>query len=262
MLAMPPPFVRLTLAWAWLGVWAATYQALPCLVVLLLALPVIMAIMLGMLESALLRRRALVGMYLEADGGLYRWLRGGLLMVSWQTLKALGFALVLLMAATQWESRGWLILGVDALCLWAGYAWLCRVLAAQVKPPYSAMFARHVLVFLNTLVFAVVIAGAEFYLPHPDYREVSLADAIYYEVSQVEAACDVVGILARGALAGQTLSWWLAESWLSRPELSALAGLGWLLFLAGSTAFMWAYSRLLLGMLVSPERLFGILGGK
>lgn len=253
------PFARLGIAWAGLLFWASSYQALPCFAVLIFVLPVTLAILLGMLESAFLQRRAVAKMYLRHDRVLYRLLRGGKILMSWQTVKAIFFAMLLLMAATQWETAHWILLGFDALAIGFVFALFQGWLSWQVKPGFDALFARHLLVYLNTLVFVIILALVDFNLPHPDYRQVTFATAIFNEVGAVEADCDAVGILARGGVAAQTTGWWLAETWLTRPEIAPLAGLGWLLFLMGSAAFMWAYSRFLLGALISSAELTYLL---
>jgi hypothetical protein len=252
------PLLRLALAWGWLLSWGLTFHRLPCPAVLLFAVPVALAILLGMVESALLRRRALAGMYLRPEGALFRLLRGGVILAGWQALKAILFAILLLMAATQWETTHWAVLGLDALLLAGLFGLVRRRLAGQVRPGFDALFARQLLVYLNTVLFVAVLAWVEFHLPHPDYRQASLAEAVLSAVSQV-TACDAVGILVRGGAASQAAGWWLAQTWLTRPEIAPLAGLGWLLFLAWSATFMWGYSRLLLGALVSPGGLLEML---
>ncbi len=243
----------LAAAWAGLWLWAVTARWLPCVAVLFLAIPIITLILLGMLESALLRRRAWVGMYIQPDSAPYRWLRGGVLMVAWQAVKAVALGLVLLAAALRWEDWTWAILGADVVFLWLAHAALRAWLAGFIRPGYETMIARHVLLFVNTLLFTAVLTGAEFYLPHPDYRNLTVAEAIYHETARVETACSVVGILARSSAASQALSLKLAQSWLTRTMPPALAGVGWLLFLAFSVTFLWGYSRLLLGALTVLE---------
>jgi hypothetical protein len=256
---LPGVGVRLIAGWAWLLLWHLYHKWVPCPVALGLLVPIAFAITLGMAESALLRRRALLNMYLRAESVLFRLFRGGALLIAWQTAKALALAILLFVGSTAWRLETWLVLGLDVLLLAPGYVLLVRLTASQARGGYQAMLARRVLTPINTLGVMVVILAVEFHAPHPDLRGLTLIDALTDRVTQVQTTCQGVGILARAGAAVDTMSWWLAETQLSRVELTAMAPAAWLAFLAASLTFLWAWSRFLLGLLVSPSSLQGVL---
>ena len=139
------------------------------------------------------------------------------------------------------------------------HTWLERRVANHARPGLSGMFVRRVLTPLNTLLFVMLLAAVTYYTPHADMRTLTLNEAMLVEVTEVEARCEGVGVLARAAAAADGANWWLAQSWLGRQDLAPWAPLGWLAFLAMSAAFAWGYSRFLLGTLVDWPRLFGQL---
>ena len=249
-------------AWGWLALWGLYYEQASCILALGFLVPIVFFTMLGMTENALLRRRATLSMYLRRQSGLFRLLRGGVLMLAWQTSKALFFGVLLFIAATAWGGDVWLLLGLDAILLSVVYPIMVRAIASQARPGYQDMLTRRLLTPLNALAALLAILFAEFNGPHPDLRDLTLVQAVQVQVEQVHAACDGVGILARAGVALDTMGWWLAETQLTRPELLAVAPVVWVGFLAASLTFLWAYSRLLLGMLVSPSGLRDLLTRK
>jgi hypothetical protein len=121
------------------------------------------------------------------------------------------------------------------------------------------MLARRLLVPINSGLVLLAVVAVELHAAQPDLRGLTLVEAVEAQVAQAGAACEGIAILARGAAALDALGWWLAETQLARPELVAVAPAAWLAFLAASLGFVWAYSRLLLGMLVSPSAVQGLL---
>jgi len=251
--------LRLIGAWAWLWCWQAFHTEAHCLVVLGMLVPVVFFVSLGLTENALLRRRAILSAYLTTGSGLFRLLRGGVLLVTWQMLKAVLIALILAVAALTWPTSTWQLLAADALLLALLHTWLERRVANHARPGLSGMFVRRILAPINTVVFSLVLAAATFYSPHPDLRILTLSEAMLVEITEVDARCEGVGVLARAAAAADGANWWLAQSWLSHEEIARWASIGWLAFLALSAAFVWGYSRFLLGTLTSWPRLFGLL---
>ncbi len=248
---------RMLLPWGGLLAWSQWHRQLNCLGLLLCLSLVIAVLALDMLEVALLKRRALVGMYLKPESGLYRLLRGGPLMLIWQVGKALILAVILLAEATQWTGWLWLVLGLDALLLAGAYPWYKKRFATQVKAGHAETFARQYLVILNILLLTPLIAGIYFYTPHPDYRELGWRETLLHEASRTQTGCSALAAPAKLMAAKNALGWWLAQTWLQRLQHVGLTALGWLLFLLGSAAFVWAYSRLILGMSLSPPAVLG-----
>lgn len=251
--------LRLIGAWAWLWCWQYLHAEASCAVALGMLVPVVFFVALGLTENALLRRRAILSAYLTTGSGLFRLLRGGILLVIWQLLKAVLIALILAVAVLTWSTSIWQLLAADALLLALLHTWLERSVANHARPGLSGMFVRRILTPLNTLLFVIILAAVTYYTPHADLRALTLNEAMLIEVAEVDAKCEGVGVLARAAAAAEGANWWLAQSWLSRQELAPWAPLGWLAFLAMSAAFVWGYSRFLLGTLVDWSRLFGML---
>jgi hypothetical protein len=245
--------VRLLAIAGWLFLWHLGYGYLPCYAALALLVPIVLFVLLGMLEVGLLRRRAFLNMYLRRDSLFFRLLRGGILLFLWQTLKAVVLGVLLVIGSISWSPETWLVLGADALLLPAAYLLALRATASHARPEFQGMLVRRILTPVNAFAALLVIVAVEFHTPHPDLRDRTLVEAVRERTEQVQTQCEGVGILARGAAAVETASWWLAETQFTRRELLSVAPAAWLAFLGASLTFLWAWSRLLLGTLVSPS---------
>jgi len=219
----------------------------------------VLFLLLGVTETALLRRRAVLSVYLRAESWLFRLLRGGAVLVTWQTIKALALGVLLLIGAVSWRAEIWALLGLDALVLGFLYRAAESALRRHARPGFSGMLSRRLLLRLNAVLILVAVVAVELHTAQPDLRGLGLVEAVEAQVTQVGAACEGVAILARGAAALDALGWWLAETQLTRPELAAVAPAAWLAFLGATLGFVWAYSRLLLGALVSPSAVRDLL---
>jgi hypothetical protein len=250
---------RMLLAWGWLLAWHTWYGSAPCLLALGFLVPMVFFVLLGVTETALLRRRAVLSMYLRPESWLFRLLRGGAVLIAWQTIKALALGVLLLVASVSWEPEVWAVLGLDALLLALLFRAADGLLGPHARPGYAGMLVRRLLVPINSGLLLLAVVVVELHTAQPDLRGISLVEAIEAQVAQAGAACAGVAILARAAAALDALGWWLAETQLTRPELVAVAPAAWLAFLAVSLGFVWAYSRLLLGVLVSPLAVQGLL---
>ena len=213
-------------------------------------------ISLGLLEAAFMRRRAFLNQYLKPEHTYYRLLRGGLLLLIWQMLKALSLSLWLLLALLLLEWQAILLLGVDTLLLALGYQWYQIHFQTFIHGPYILMISRQYLVRLNTVLLTTGLLLLEFFMPHPNYQALAWNEAIQYEVGQIQTQCHFLGLLVRLMVALNVLGWWLAQTWLPQLDYPLLALGGWGLFLFSSLAFVWAYSRLLLSVLITPGSLF------
>jgi len=249
----------MSLAWLWLYTWSLLQAYSPCWVWLVFITPVITIMALGMLESALMRRHALVGMYLKPSGWLYQLVRGGMFMLIWQIIKALGFGLFLFVEMAIWSAWVWGLLLFDVLVLWALFQSITHWLRPYLKPGYAEMFTRHYLVLINTALGACLFAFISFYMPHTNYSELSWQAAADYAVRQVTVECDVLAALARISALKEVTGWWVAQNWLPQVPNSTLAIGGWVLFFLSAAAFFWGFSRFVLGILVAPNQLLAKL---
>lgn len=245
----------MTLPWLWLLLWRQVSSWADCFILFMVMAPVLGVIALDMYAVARLRRRAFLGMYLREDSRLFRLLRGGVWMLAWQVGKALFFSFVLIIEAMHWPLWLWVVLLVDIPFLYIGYIRLSRTITQHVKPHSEHVLARQALVVINTLVMSMTLASVFFFTPHPDYRTLSWRDAAEYEALQVVVGCDALAPAARLSVAKDAVGWWLAETRLSRLRDNWTAAAGWFLFLLSTTLFLWAYSRLILGMLLRPSDL-------
>ncbi|WP_294078524.1 hypothetical protein, partial [Thiolapillus sp.] len=164
--------------------WAMWSDSLPCVGVLLLMLPVLALIVLNMLEVALLRRRALVGMYLEGENWLSRLMCRKAVLFLWQVTKATVLVFILFVEALDWPPWFWLLLMMDIPVLFFTSHRLEQSLQGQVKAGAQGIIARHLLVTVNTLILALLLAGGWMFEPQTDYRDMSWQATAVYAAQQ------------------------------------------------------------------------------
>lgn len=254
--------LRLILAWTWLLGWHLLHRQADCLGLLVATLTPALLITLSMAEHGLLRRRAFLQVYLDQAGLLYRLLRGGFLLVTWQLVKALLLTAVLLVEAVAWGLPLWIILGLDLLLVAGLYRWMARRLGSQVRPVFVTMLTRDYLLKLNAgLLFVTILIGS-FYLPQPDYRDLTLSEAVQFRTEQAQGGCPAFSAVARLTAAKDAAAWWAAQHWLGTLHNPNLSLFGWIAFLAATGLATWAYSRMLLGTLIDPLSLSAQLNAR
>lgn len=257
-----PPLLLTAAAFGWLLAWHYNYPDLECAHAVIWIAPLVAIIALGMLEGALYHRRALLGMYLRERSWLFILLKGGLVLVVWQVIKALFFAALLLIESPGWGPQIWFILGLDALLIVIAHALLRRLFTRHVRSGFDGVLTRQLLVTINTLLLVVAIVYVELHSEQLDYREMGLLNAMRYGAAQVQGDCDAIAAAVRVGEAKRAGGWYLAQRWLGESGDRGVALAGWLLFLLASVGFVWGYSRLLLGILINPLALFDRLASR
>jgi hypothetical protein len=235
--------------------WGNLHESAGCGLLFVLMLPAVALIALNMLETALMRRRALVGMYLQPGSLLSRLLCRKAFLMIWQILKAVVLGFVLFVESTGWSLWVWGLLGLDLLLLYPAYAGLRIWLAGQVKEIRRNIVARRVLVSLNTLVLLMLLVVGQMLMPRTDYSDMSWQEAATLVAEDVQMDCDIMAPLVRLAALRDALT----ERLMVRSMLtagSAWTGLGiWLLYFLWSGLVLWAWSRLLIGALGARDAL-------
>jgi hypothetical protein len=225
----------------------------------LLLAPVAAFMALNMLETALMRRRALAGMYLRPDSFLARLLCRQSLLTAWQLLKAVVLGLLLFLESPRWPSWLWAVLGLDLLLLGVLEPRVRRWLESQVRGERRDILARWLLLSVNTVLLVLVLAVAQLFLPRPDYTGLGWEDAALQAAGTLDMACDSLAPVVRLGAMRDALAEWLIQhlplgGWLS---LSA-----WLVYFVWSGLVFWAWSRLVLGALGAPGALKCIREGR
>ena len=230
--------------------WVMWSDSLPCVGVLLLMLPVLALIVLNMLEVALLRRRALVGMYLEGESWLSRLMCRKAVLFLWQVTKATVLVFILFVEALDWPPWFWLLLLLDIPVLFFTSHRLEQSLQGQVKAGAQGIIARRLLVTVNTLILALLLAGGWMFEPQTDYRDMSWQATAVYAAQQEQLHCELLAPLARTKAVQQALVERLVRQGLEMLTNTWGKLAGWLLFFFWSGLSLWAWSRMLLAPLI------------
>ena len=243
--------------WAWMLAWGRVAGSANCFAAAVFLLGLWIAVTLPAYEWALVRRLGFVAQYLERPGVLARWLSRRLLLFSWQALKSLPVAVVLVMVALSLTAVQWVLLLADAMVLAVLVATLGRMLRGELGAPYVGTFARMWAHRCNALLLWAGLLVLAFYMPHADYRGLPWESAARAAALQVETTCDAIAVLARASAVIEALGWWAAQNFLGDLRGTGELLLSWLLFLASfGVSFLgaWAYSRALTGALSRPWR--------
>ncbi len=235
-----------------LAAWWGLHDKAGCWLPFMLLLPATGFMALNMLETALMRRRALAGMYLRPQSVLARLLCRKSFLAAWQVVKAVVLALLLFMEAPGWPAWLWVVLGLDLLLLPVMYQWLRGWLAGQVRQERRNILARWLLLGLNTGLLVGVLAVAQLFISRADYAGLGWRETAIQSAEKVDTACDYLAPLVRlggmrDALASRLVQALPRQGW---PTLGA-----WLLYFMWSGLVFWAWSRLILGGLGAGQAL-------
>ncbi len=230
--------------------WSLWKDSLPCLLVLVLMFPVLGLIALNMLEVALMRRRALVGMYLCDGSWLSRLLSRKVILMLWQVAKATFFTFVLFLEALDWPVWLWWVLLADAFLMYTVHGWLRVLLQTQVKPGQDGVIARRILVTVNTLLLALLLASGLMFEKQIAYKNMSLQETMLHAAQQERLACDLMSPLVRLQAVQHALTARFVHQGLESVDHAWSRIAGWLLFFFWSGLSLWAWSRMLLGTLI------------
>jgi hypothetical protein len=226
--------------------WHVIGSEFSCVGVFLLLLPILAFIFLNMLETATMRRRAWVRMYLRSDTWLAKLLCRKTLLILWQLVKATLLAFVLLIESRNWAGWLWWVLAADVLLMY----WLTArrpVFVRQIKPGFQAFVGRQWLVVVNTLALLVALSSGQLFVPHTDYALFDWQQTAVHAAAQVNLDCELISPLARAQA--------VQQAWMEKGVHQGLNSLdtrwgqlmGWLVFFFWSGLSLWAWSRMLMG---------------
>ncbi len=219
-------------SWAFIPVWvAATWM-----------------IFISSHEAALLRRSAWLSQYLLEESRYHRLLRGGALLLLWHlalaTLLAL-FMLIKLSLLSPWL-WGVMLLNIPLLALMVST--LDSRVRSHVKPTVRAALVRRLAVPLDAALLVLVYLAVTLALTQPNLIGLSWSEAVTFHLPGSSRQLAVLAFFERAyLLADLTLQWALQNTLGDTDHSGWMALAGWTLLLMTSTAFIWAYVRLLVG---------------
>ena len=202
----------------------------------------------GCLESARLRRATWLGQYLLESSPWHRLLRGGVLMVGWNLLLAIGLGLLMLVKLSLLPAALWAVLLLAMPLL----AWLTvfmhQRLQAHVKPSALAALGRRLLVPVATVALMLGYLLLALALSQPDMIGLPWDRAMAVNLDTEQRALMRFGVLERlYQLLDLTLMWALQNTLGDVETGGLLAILGWSLLLLTTATFLWAWVRVLVG---------------
>jgi hypothetical protein len=239
----------MSLAALGVAVWPRLASRLDCFWSALYIAPFWWLIGASMVESAALRRRAFIHVYLSPGAILARLLHPGVLLVAVQGVKSGVLVLFLLVSALGLSvAQVGLLLG-DVLVLLLLQSLLGRLAGQQVRADIREPLLRHWAHWLNALFLWLALPAAALLSGGGRFAGMDWDQALLTSARQVQAGCDSLALLARLQAATQALPGWLADNLSAGPGVAGQAVLWSLLLLSAGVSFLfaWAYSRLLSG---------------
>lgn len=241
--------------WAGLLAWSRWAPEVGCPLAALVLAPLWALLMRSGSELVLVRRASFIRHYLMPGGRLARWLRRRVLLLGWQSLKALVLALVLLVGVLSLSALQWLVLGLDLLLFLTLVFVTDWLLEGELNPALHEVMVRHWTHRLNALLLWLALTATLYFSPHADYQGMGPAAVVRMSVIGVSLGCDALAVLGRAAAASEGLLWWAAErlfGGLHDPGELLAAWVGFLAAFGVSFLLAWAYSRGLTGILSRP----------
>ena len=228
--------------------WSQSAGHWPCALIALVMLCLIIVLAGGLLETSRMRRQAWLTQYFVEEGRVYRLLRGGVVM----RIVAVGLATVsvtvLLAQAPLWTGWHWVALVGSAICVAAIQQSLEARLRHEVRAEHLAKVVRVISVRTNVVLLAVAIATVSIVTPQPAYQGLTM-EAVLAQV-EPEANCQLAGMAIATATIHQEGWYWILQNFVGGRAVGGSAAVGvWAaLLLVLSTAYAWAFTRLLVGI--------------
>jgi hypothetical protein len=208
-----------------------------------------------MIDASWLHKKAWLGAYLKEGSIIYRIFGGKILLIIWSTIKAAPLSVYLLLELIELEWWLWLFLAIDVAIILVLYPIYAIMIKTQVKDRYADSIARQHIFILNTILGSIILSLVQFYTPHSDYRSLDWQQTIEYAATQNQSECIAFNNLIQLNSIKNALSWRAAQVVLPQIK-SGFIWIAWILFLVSSVAFMWGFSRLMLGVLLEPNNVF------
>lgn len=226
-------------------------RLLPDAAIFAIWLTTTMLIALGHFLRLRIRRRAWLEAYVAPASGLQQWLRGGALAFLLRLLLATALAIVLMIGALRLHGSEELLLLLASLPLIAALRWGAgQGLGRHVAPSYLPEAAWRVALLLTFAILCTGLLAWSWWRPGPDFTAVTLDQAAWYLALQEEASSAVLEQALGLAAALEGVRWWLAQHALPRLQWPLLELLGWLLVLAESAVFVWAWLHCCVGIML------------
>lgn len=199
------------------------------------------------------RRRAWLEAYVAAGSPLRRWLRGGALLLLTRLLLAGGLAAVLFVSILRLHAPVEVVLLLVSLLLLVGLRALAtRTFGRHVSAHYLPESAWRFTLTLTFVALCAALMSLAMWRPGPDFAHATLEQAAWHLAIREEAASPLLLQALSIAAALEGVSWWLAQHALPRLEWPLLQWLAWLLVLAKSALFVWAWLHCCVGTMLLP----------
>ena len=228
--------------------WSQSADQWHCAFVGLIILCLVVVLAGGLLETSRMRRRAWLSQYFLEDGRVYRLLRGGVVMQSLAVVIATVSVTVLFAQAPHWTLWHWVVLIGNAVFLAGIQQYLEARLRKEVRPEHLAKVVRVLSVRVNVILLAVAIVTVSIVMPQTAYQGLPI-EAVLAQV-EPEAKCRLAGMVISTASLHQEGWYWILQNFVGGRAAGGSLAVGvWIVFLLIlSTAYAWAFTRLLLGI--------------
>lgn len=247
------------LAWGLLLAWHLAADRVDCPVA-----AAVIALAAGLMalsgaETAFYRRHAFLSHYLIHRGVLFRFLGRRSLIIIRQGIKSLLLAFVLLIGALTFDREQWLLLLADVAVLAGLVAAFSRLFSGEVKERYRLPMARHWSGRVNALLLWIAWGVLVYVTPGEDFSGMRWEEVLAHSAHESVVGCDALVALTNLTAAGEALALWFAQNQFSGLQDPDHVLAAWGIFVAAfgaSFLVAWAYSRMLVGTLATPWRVW------
>ncbi len=237
-------------------VWKLFYDH-TCLIFIFSSFSVVVFLSLSFAESSLLYRRSFAHAIFRQSSWIFSWLQTKWFVLLKSIFKALFFGIILLIGVLQWNLSIALVMVADVLLLLLLYRYSVKHLNRHVKEGLTELMARRLAVILNMFIALPLLVSIMFYGSSPEFLDNSLVTTLKNTQQIAEATqCQIVSMLYGFDLAKEGFGWWAIFKASSGVGNTALLVLGWIVFLAFQTMYIWLFSRLVLSTTIEWNLIF------
>lgn len=224
---------------AFLGLCARLLPDLPTPAVAILWALLALGLTMPLVWKARRKRRGLLQAYIRPESWLYRWLRGGVVMLAVRLILALGLSAALLLGVARLGSAGLFWGAVVALPLWVKvHAWVHWRLERHVQPPLLGYAAAQWVFWSVGVAVLTAVAVLGLYQPVPDLRDLALMPALEGAARQVSVHSGLLGNALALLAVFEVALYWLAQN-PAQDTFWPLRLIIWTLLMMRDWLFIW-----------------------
>ena len=208
-------------------------------------------------ESSLLYRKSLASIIFLDRSWIYSWLHTKWLSIMKSMFITMFLTMVFLINMLHWSTQISIIMLLDGLFIYGLYMLIHNRISVHAKENMQGIATRRIVMLINVLLMTPVVVISLLYTYPSDLLDASLLITLQNSTLILdEVTCNIVSWLYAFDLLKENMSWWIIHKVSSVIESKEIKLIGWLLFLAFQTLYIWIFTKIILSTTIPFSTIF------